>query len=80
MEINLTIQEVEKIAEVTENPFIAMQFSKALYELLEARENEDLSRVHFEELDFTITIIQLDGPYNLQPGLEPGFLLVLAPI
>jgi hypothetical protein len=34
-----------------------MQFSKALYELLEARENQDLSKVHFEELDLTIHII-----------------------
>lgn len=57
MEINLTPQEAEKIAELCENPFHAQQLSNLLYGLLEDRENQDISKVEIINYDITINLI-----------------------
>lgn len=57
MEIQLTIQEAEKIAEICENPWHANQLSDILYDLLEKRESEGLSFVEIEDYNFSIKII-----------------------
>lgn len=57
MEIQLTIQEAEKLAELCENPWHANELSNALYNLLEARETANISSIEFEDYGFKIKII-----------------------
>lgn len=57
MDIELTIQEADKLAEICENPWHANQLSNIIYDLLEKRESEGLSQVEILDYDLKIKII-----------------------
>jgi hypothetical protein len=57
MDIELTIQEADKLAEICENPWHANQLSNIIYDLLEKRESEGLSQVELLDYDLKIKII-----------------------
>lgn len=53
MEINLNVQELEKIAELMENPLLAMKLSEEIYNMI----NEGKTFMEIEEYDVKIRLL-----------------------